>query len=192
MRGTLRTKDLWHWQLSAEAEERLLIRCRPLISKQPSVSFPGPLSRRLTACFRFNSCQQDDSKIYIYIYIINPIGSTSSAVLFVSYKNCHRGFINLRQKALAQSRATRNGKPAVCAQLWGSQGQLRPQAMLPWPHCFLEVPLQSPHTCWAVHGGNECQTPSAIMQYAKPSWANAAQRHGGHHSPTDFQATGPF
>lgn len=129
---------------------------------------------------------------YIYIYIINPIGNTSSAVLFVSYKNCHQGFINLRQKALAQSRATRNGKPAVCAQLWGSQGQLRPQAMLPWPHCFLEVPLQSPHTCWAVHGGTECQTPSAIMQYAKPSWANAAQRHGGHHSPTDFQATGPF
>lgn len=117
MRGTLRTKDLWHWQLSAEADERLLIRCRPLISKQPSVSFPGPLSRRLTACFRFNSCQQDDSKIYIYIYIINPIGSTSSAVLFVSYKNCHRGFINLRQKALAQSSHQKWKTCSVCPAL---------------------------------------------------------------------------
>lgn len=159
---------------------------------QAALSFLPRSSQQKTYClfqiqFLPTGWQQN-----IYIYIINPIGNTSSAVLFVSYKNCHQGFINLRQKALAQSRATRNGKPAVCAQLWGSQGQLRPQAMLPWPHCFLEVPLQSPHTCWAVHGGTECQTPSAIMQYAKPSWANAAQRHGGHHSPVDFQATGPF
>lgn len=52
-----------------------------------------------------------------YIYIINPIGNTSSAVLFVSYKNCHQGFINLRQKALAQSSHQKWKTCSVCPAL---------------------------------------------------------------------------